>query len=111
MTIGSLARHFSMIRGGRGAETTPRSSHDRQARFSRFVTSTKYFAGSTSPTAGLSWQTAISDMPRASKTTGASIAPAILFIVDLLGHTVRIDFLSRSEKRIIVPRARIFASL
>jgi hypothetical protein len=30
------------------AETTPRSSHDRQARFSRFVTSTKYFAGSTS---------------------------------------------------------------
>ena len=24
------------------------SSHDRQARFSRFVTSTKYFAGSTS---------------------------------------------------------------
>jgi hypothetical protein len=35
-------------RGGRGAETTPRSSHDRQAGFSRFVTSTKYFAGSTS---------------------------------------------------------------
>jgi hypothetical protein len=32
----------------RGAETTPRSSHDQQARFSRFVTSTKYLAGSTS---------------------------------------------------------------
>src|ERR1017187_6474022 len=32
----------------RGAGTTPRSSHDRQARFSSFVTSTKYFAGSTS---------------------------------------------------------------
>jgi len=31
-----------MIRGGRGAEATPKSSHDRQARFSRFVTSTKY---------------------------------------------------------------------
>src|SRR5208282_4336678 len=44
MTIRALARHFSMIRGGRGAETTPRSSQDRQARFSRFVTST-----STSP--------------------------------------------------------------
>ena len=35
-----------MIRGGSGAETTPSSSHDRQARFSRFVASTKYFAGS-----------------------------------------------------------------
>ena len=31
-----------------GAEITPSSSHDRQARFSRFVTGTKYFAGSTS---------------------------------------------------------------
>ena len=41
-------RRFSMIRGGSGAETTPSSSHDRQARFSRFVTSTKYLAGSTS---------------------------------------------------------------
>jgi hypothetical protein len=48
MTMRSLARHFSMIRGGSGAETTPSSSHDRQARFSRFVTNTKYFAGSTS---------------------------------------------------------------
>ena len=37
-----------MIRGGSGAETTPSSSHDQQARFSRFVTNTKYFAGSTS---------------------------------------------------------------
>ncbi len=34
--------------GGSGAEKTPSSSHDRQARFSRFVTRTKYFAGSTS---------------------------------------------------------------
>jgi hypothetical protein len=33
---------------GRGAETTPSSSHDRQARLSRFVTSTKYLASSTS---------------------------------------------------------------
>src|ERR1019366_1184974 len=48
MTMRSLAMHFSMIRGGRGAETTPSSSHDRQARFSRFMTSTKYLAGSTS---------------------------------------------------------------
>jgi hypothetical protein len=48
ITIWSLAKHFSMIRGGRGAETTPRSSHDLQARFSRLVTWTKYFAGSTS---------------------------------------------------------------
>src|SRR5271165_6414147 len=37
MTIRPLARHFSMIRGGSGADTTPTSSHDRQARFSRFV--------------------------------------------------------------------------
>jgi len=36
-----------MIRGARGADTTPRSSDDRQARFSRFVTSTKYLAGQT----------------------------------------------------------------
>src|SRR5271166_3805947 len=48
MTMRSLARHFSMMRGGSGAATTPSSSHDRQARFSRLVTSTKYFAGSTS---------------------------------------------------------------
>jgi hypothetical protein len=48
MMIRSLASHFSMIRDGRGAERTPSSSHLRQARFSRFVTSTKYFAGSTS---------------------------------------------------------------
>jgi hypothetical protein len=34
--------------GGSGADTTPSFSHDRQARFSRFVTSTKYLAGSTS---------------------------------------------------------------
>jgi len=33
---------------GSGAATTPSSSHDRQARFSRFVTRTKYLAGSTS---------------------------------------------------------------
>jgi hypothetical protein len=37
-----------MIRGGNGAETTPCSSHDLLARFSRLLTSTKYFAGSTS---------------------------------------------------------------
>ena len=48
MMIRSLAKHFSMIRGGSGAATTPSSSHLRQARFSRFVTGTKYFAGSTS---------------------------------------------------------------
>src|ERR1019366_1513554 len=42
MTMRSLARHRSMIRRGKGAETTPSSSHDRQARFSRFVTSTKF---------------------------------------------------------------------
>jgi hypothetical protein len=41
MTIRSLAKHFSMIRGGSGAATTPSSSHLRHARFSRFVTSTK----------------------------------------------------------------------
>jgi hypothetical protein len=28
ITIWSLAKHFSMIRGGNGAETTPRSSHE-----------------------------------------------------------------------------------
>ena len=33
MTIRSLARHFSMISGSSGAETTPSSSHDRQARY------------------------------------------------------------------------------
>jgi hypothetical protein len=48
ITIRSLARHFSIICGGRGAETTPISLHDRQTRFPRFVTSTKYFTGSTS---------------------------------------------------------------
>src|SRR5258708_31479362 len=44
-----------MIRGGSGAETTPRSSHDLQARFSRLLTSTKYFAGSTSSWELSSW--------------------------------------------------------
>jgi hypothetical protein len=48
ITMRSLAWHFSMIRGGGGADTTPSSSHDWQARFSHSVTSTKYFAGSTS---------------------------------------------------------------
>ena len=33
------------MRSGSGADATPSSSHDRQARFSRLVTSTKYFAG------------------------------------------------------------------
>jgi hypothetical protein len=46
-TPGVLARH-SMIRGGRGAGTTPRSSYDRQARFLRLVTNTKYFGDSPS---------------------------------------------------------------
>ena len=56
MTIRSLARHFSMIRGGRGAEATPRSSHDRQARFSRFVTSTIHIAGvRADPEAARGW--------------------------------------------------------
>jgi len=36
------------IRGGSGAATTPCSSHLRQARFSRLLTSTKYRADSTS---------------------------------------------------------------
>jgi hypothetical protein len=34
-----------MIRGGSGAATTPSSSHDLQARFSRLVTRPKYCAG------------------------------------------------------------------
>src|ERR1035441_8562709 len=37
-----------MIRSGTGAATTPPSSQRLQARFSRLVTTTKYFAGSTS---------------------------------------------------------------
>ncbi|PYX52549.1 MAG: hypothetical protein DMG76_29030 [Acidobacteria bacterium] len=48
ITIWLLARHFSMIRGGNGAEITPCSSHDLQARFSRLLTNTKYLTGSTS---------------------------------------------------------------
>jgi hypothetical protein len=46
ITTWSLARHFSIIRNGSGAETTPRSSQRRHARFSRLLTTTKYFAGS-----------------------------------------------------------------
>jgi hypothetical protein len=45
MTMRSLARHFSMIRGTSGADTSPSFPHDRQARFSVFVTNAKYFAG------------------------------------------------------------------
>src|SRR5208282_6761930 len=42
--------------------------------------------------AGLSWPKTIPDIPAVSKTTRASTAPAILLIVDLLGHTDSTDF-------------------
>jgi hypothetical protein len=41
---------------------------------------------------GLSWAAAITDIPTGSKNIRASIAPAILFIVDLLGRTDRLIF-------------------
>src|ERR1035437_1674398 len=44
-----------MIRAGAGAATTPPSSQRLQARFSRLVTTTKYFAGSTSNCSLTSW--------------------------------------------------------
>src|ERR1017187_8740297 len=44
-----------MIRSGTGAATTPPSSQRLQARFSRLVTTTKYFAGSTSSCSLISW--------------------------------------------------------
>ena len=47
ITTRSLTRLFSMIRAGAEAVTTPRWQQ-RQPRFSRLVTKTKYLAGSTS---------------------------------------------------------------
>jgi len=41
MTTRLLTKPFSMIRGGSGAVATPCSSHLRQARFSRLLTTTK----------------------------------------------------------------------
>jgi hypothetical protein len=44
----SKAGHKSMIPAGKTAHWTPCSSHALQARFSRLVTRTKHFGGSTS---------------------------------------------------------------
>ena len=55
ITMRSLTRLFSMMRGGSGAAITPPSSQCLQARFSRLVTSTKYLAGSTSNCSLSSW--------------------------------------------------------
>src|SRR5258708_20761894 len=57
-----------MIRGGSGAETTPCSSHDLQARFSRLLTSTKYFAGSTSSWELSSWPITTVSLPQPWQT-------------------------------------------
>ena len=48
ITMRSETRPFSTMRGGTGAVATPASAHDLQARFSRRVRATKYFAGSMS---------------------------------------------------------------
>ena len=50
---------------------------------------------------GLSWAAAITDIPIGSKNIRASIAPAILFIVDLLGRTDRLIFVLDSENGLL----------
>jgi hypothetical protein len=63
-----------MIRGGSGAATTPSSSHDLQARFSRSVTCTKYCAGST-PTTPIAGRSAARWRDRTSRSDACAAAP------------------------------------
>src|ERR1700730_5298583 len=63
---------------GSGAETTPCSSHNLQARFSRLLINTKYFAGSTSSWELSSWPITVVCFPQPRHTHCSGVQVNIL---------------------------------